>query len=697
MTTFSDPPLSRRAARQGEAGDARPATPPPFAADSESASDQQQGSAAAPPSAATHVAPEPLTYVTQARRPLPDYDGPHFRARPAESEHDEAQHSAGGETPGYRVRDYRPESRPTPSWAPSYTGSTAAAQAADGASLDYQTQARAHVPVPSASAGDDAAAAGTPAESASVVPDPAMPPAPPVSAEPAAAASTATPAPSVTPGAPISPERTMTRRELRALREAQEAAAAAAGAPAPTANEWLQAPPPAAAPAPAEPVDAAPVEAAPVDAVPVVAVPVDAAPVQAELADAAPAQVEPAQSEPAQPEPVEAAPVEPPPALVEPQVGTWFETSPADSAPSRLPADSQADDAQPATSDAVEPDPASAEPVALVEPPEEPKRDAASVFDALFTPPTQRDADEAPTPASDPFAFLGAPPAPSASARVDLPAPPQAGMSAPQQAAPIDLPPPAGAPSAQLDSSYAPPPAAPAPASAPSGSPFEATAVEIDPVAEPQLEVVPEVLVQVEPVVESEPIVAEPAAPLAAPDPGEIVIELATPISEAPAPTTEARPVNHWSNQEDDEEPQGGTERSVLGGHGVVTTNALVLPNIPQPDFGAALTSTGEILVTGSIDLPRSLSSTGAHPTQLDQADLDSELDPGDQQVASVDSAPVRAIRAVSTHTSTRGMIVNAKPRGNRALTGLIAAAGGMALVVGGLLIYGLTTGVLGP
>ena len=115
---------------------------------------------------------------------------------------------------------------------------------------------------------------------------------------------------------------------------------------------------------------------------------------------------------------------------------------------------------------------------------------------------------------------------------------------------------------------------------------------------------------------------------------------------------------------------------------GVITTSALVLPEIPESDFTRSLTSTGDVLLTGSIDLPRSLSSTGALPAQLDESSIDHLLDPGDHQVANTDSMPVRAIRAISTHTASGAIIAPTKPAGTRGFTILIIAASAMAVVV---------------
>jgi hypothetical protein len=107
------------------------------------------------------------------------------------------------------------------------------------------------------------------------------------------------------------------------------------------------------------------------------------------------------------------------------------------------------------------------------------------------------------------------------------------------------------------------------------------------------------------------------------------------------------------------------------------------------------MSSNGEILLTGSISLPHSFSATGAHPSQLDESDLDHLLDPGDHQVANTDSLPVRAIKAVSTHTATGAIIAPSKPTGTRGFTILIVAASAMAVVVVGLLIAGLVSGTL--
>jgi len=192
---------------------------------------------------------------------------------------------------------------------------------------------------------------------------------------------------------------------------------------------------------------------------------------------------------------------------------------------------------------------------------------------------------------------------------------------------------------------------------------------------------------------DADEIIVEPA-PADAPVEAHPVVVDVTPLPAEPLPPVdEPSTATHWSDTDQGAHGDFVASRDVIGGHGVVTTNALVLPSIPQPELAGPLTTTGEIIITGSIDLPRSLSSTGAHPTQLDESALDHELDPGDHQVASTDSQPVRAIRAVSTHTSTRGMMSNPKPRGNRTLTVLIIASASLAVLVAGVLVFSLVTG----
>jgi len=155
-------------------------------------------------------------------------------------------------------------------------------------------------------------------------------------------------------------------------------------------------------------------------------------------------------------------------------------------------------------------------------------------------------------------------------------------------------------------------------------------------------------------------------------------------------------PVGHWSTQatiDDDEQfQQQPLARNIGATSGAITTNALVIPSLPSEELLRPLGATGEILITGSIDLPRSMGATGAHPARYDHSDVDALLDADDREDAHPESAPVRAIRAVSTHTSTRGVMDARKPKGNSRLpiilgvTGAVLVVGIVALVVAGMI-----------
>ncbi|MFF2051647.1 hypothetical protein ACFVU2_08600 [Leifsonia sp. NPDC058194] len=169
------------------------------------------------------------------------------------------------------------------------------------------------------------------------------------------------------------------------------------------------------------------------------------------------------------------------------------------------------------------------------------------------------------------------------------------------------------------------------------------------------------------------------------------------PAAAQPAPTDDVSaeerrpftpPTGHWSTAADVEDvSEPIISRNVGQSTAATTTNALILPSIPRPDATAPLTSTGEILVTGSIDLPRGVGSTGLNPEHLDSSDIDNLLDGEENEFNTSEVAPVRASRAISTHTSTRGVITPPKKRGNALPTVLIITAGVLAVGVIGLLV----------
>ncbi|WP_130505514.1 hypothetical protein [Microterricola gilva] len=171
--------------------------------------------------------------------------------------------------------------------------------------------------------------------------------------------------------------------------------------------------------------------------------------------------------------------------------------------------------------------------------------------------------------------------------------------------------------------------------------------------------------------------------------------ELAESSTDDAADVAPQPPVGHWSldiDVEDDADDQSFDQvlsRGVGAGGVPTTTNALILPMIPQQGVdGSTPIVTGEMLVTGSIDLP-SLGDTGAHPNLLDSPDVDRLLDQVDDAHPATSAQPVRASRAVSTHTSTRDTLTPPKQGGLNVPTVLAITAAVLALGVIGLFIGG--------
>lgn len=155
-------------------------------------------------------------------------------------------------------------------------------------------------------------------------------------------------------------------------------------------------------------------------------------------------------------------------------------------------------------------------------------------------------------------------------------------------------------------------------------------------------------------------------------------------------------PAGHWSRQATSDESQVGDgitlSRDIGTTGGAVTASHLVISSVPTAnDLLKPFSPTGEIMITGTIDLPRSLGTTGAHPARYDHSDVDTLLEASDREDSNVDSAPVRAIRAVSTHTSSRGLIGSGKPPRSSKLPMILAVStAAVAAVVVVLFVAGL-------
>jgi len=162
------------------------------------------------------------------------------------------------------------------------------------------------------------------------------------------------------------------------------------------------------------------------------------------------------------------------------------------------------------------------------------------------------------------------------------------------------------------------------------------------------------------------------------------------PAEPKPLTTAFEPPVGHWSQQAHDSndaevhDEETGTRRVA-----VTNTNAIILPNSALADPTGALNATGEVILTGSIDLPASLSSTGSH-RPIDGAEVDRLLEQHDEQ-PDTDASPVRASRAVSSHTSTRQVVLAAaKPKESRMPVVLAVTIGSVGVAAAAVIIVSL-------
>jgi hypothetical protein len=147
-------------------------------------------------------------------------------------------------------------------------------------------------------------------------------------------------------------------------------------------------------------------------------------------------------------------------------------------------------------------------------------------------------------------------------------------------------------------------------------------------------------------------------------------------------------PTGHWSQDtQDDMLPfEGLLSRDVTSTGG--SSRSMIMME-PQPDLMQAVNSTGEIMITGSLDLPHILSSTGAPSNHYDSSEIDRLFEASQDDHHTGNVAPVRASRAVSTHTSTRSVVGPRKRRGGTLPTVLAITAAVMAIGVIGLLFGG--------
>jgi len=168
----------------------------------------------------------------------------------------------------------------------------------------------------------------------------------------------------------------------------------------------------------------------------------------------------------------------------------------------------------------------------------------------------------------------------------------------------------------------------------------------------------------------------------------------------AEQPVAASKPVGHWTAQLDAPVEQAQPFDQMLSRGGVgrgvpTTTNALILPSLPDhAGIPAPLANNGngEVIVTGSIDLPRSYGATGVHPSQIDSSDVDRLFDQVEDGAGV--GAPVAATRAISTQSASKAVVAPPSKEGMNVPLVLAVTAGVLALGVVGTLVVGALTGL---
>jgi hypothetical protein len=193
--------------------------------------------------------------------------------------------------------------------------------------------------------------------------------------------------------------------------------------------------------------------------------------------------------------------------------------------------------------------------------------------------------------------------------------------------------------------------------------------------------------------------VAPPADAVVAPTPIAPPPAAPAPVASPASPSIGSAPTgSHWSVgiHADDDPFENTFSREVGAASSLTSTNALVLPEMPAASIAGPVTGTGEIIITGMIDIPKVVSSTGTVPTVHDSPDIDDLVDPGELTVAPPDAAPVSASRAVSSHTQGHPVITPAASRlsSNAITTALVASTVVMAVVAIGLFVVAAVNGL---
>lgn len=137
--------------------------------------------------------------------------------------------------------------------------------------------------------------------------------------------------------------------------------------------------------------------------------------------------------------------------------------------------------------------------------------------------------------------------------------------------------------------------------------------------------------------------------------------------------------------------------RSSTATGSLAASNALILSQTPETaSLAGPIAATGEVLITGTYNLPESFGSAGTSHGSSDGKEIDAVLVDGELPPAS-SPTPIAASSAISTIKSAEDIIKPPAPeKGSRLMLALVITAGALALALTGVLIVALVTGAVG-
>ncbi|GAB3598903.1 hypothetical protein [Microbacterium tumbae] len=138
------------------------------------------------------------------------------------------------------------------------------------------------------------------------------------------------------------------------------------------------------------------------------------------------------------------------------------------------------------------------------------------------------------------------------------------------------------------------------------------------------------------------------------------------------------------------------TVGDTTGSQSIAPSALIFTPPPGEGSLSGPVASTGEVLITGTYELPEGIGSQGHAKGVADGKDVDAVLIDGELPPAS-SPTPIAASSAIST-SKPAGEIIRppAPEKGNRLMLILAITAGGLALVLAAALVFAFTTNVLG-